>query len=147
MKNNRLKKLTEKQVEESIKLYQQGISLQKIGELFNVTRQSMHDLLKRRIKLRSNKRFGKDNNFYRNTKADDKCLNIYEYALQKGILVKPVKCSLCGDTPISAKDGRSLIHGHHEDYKKPLDVIWVCQKCHYKIHVNKKGGKNGKQVS
>jgi ribosome-binding protein aMBF1 (putative translation factor) len=36
------------------------------------------------------------------------------------------KCELCGSN-------RS-IHAHHEDYHKPLSVMWVCCVCHRKIH-------------
>lgn len=48
-----LRKLTPEQVAESIRLYQEeGLSLGKIAQQMGVSRQSMHDLLKRRIKLR-----------------------------------------------------------------------------------------------
>lgn len=43
-------------------------------------------------------------------------------AIQKGFLVRPKKCSNCN------KKGK--IQGHHEDYNKPLDVIWLCISCH-----------------
>lgn len=48
-----LRKLTPEQVQESIRLYQEEqLSLGKIAKQMGVSRQSMHDLLKRRIKLR-----------------------------------------------------------------------------------------------
>ena len=143
MKYMPLRKLTKDQLVESIELYQKGFSLQKLGELYGVSRQSMHELLKRRIELRSQKRNGKDNNFYRgSSRVVNRSADIYEYALTKGILVKPIKCSRCGCIPSSGKDGRSLIHGHHEDYSKPLDVIWLCQKCHFKLHKEKNGSQS-----
>ena len=45
-------------------------------------------------------------------------------ALRKGILTKK-PCERCG----SAK-----VHGHHPDYSRPLDVVWLCPTCHRKEH-------------
>lgn len=47
-----LRKLSPAQVEEAIVLYQLGMALQPIAKQMGVSRQAMHDLLKRRIELR-----------------------------------------------------------------------------------------------
>lgn len=47
-------------------------------------------------------------------------------AVRDNRIEKPANCSKC--------DGVGRIHGHHEDYTKPLDVVWVCQRCHKEIH-------------
>jgi hypothetical protein len=47
-------------------------------------------------------------------------------AVSAGRISKPVNCQVCG------AGGR--IDGHHDDYTKPLDVIWCCRKCHVQIH-------------
>ena len=26
------------------------------------------------------------------------------------------------------------VHAHHRDYSKPLEVIWLCPKCHHRLH-------------
>jgi len=47
-------------------------------------------------------------------------------AVNKGILTRPTVCSMCDKT--------AFTEGHHSDYSKPLDVVWVCKGCHTKIH-------------
>lgn len=48
-------------------------------------------------------------------------------AIAKGTVVKSASCQSCGTS-----DGR--IHGHHPDYTKPLDVMWLCASCHFRQH-------------
>jgi len=50
-----------------------------------------------------------------------------ERAVKNGHIAKPDKCSACGV-------GDVQIEGHHFDYDKPLDVIWLCRPCHKKAH-------------
>ena len=47
------------------------------------------------------------------------------YAIKTGKLFKE-PCAVCGN-----KD----VHAHHEDYSKPLDVIWLCVKHHMHEHI------------
>lgn len=47
-------------------------------------------------------------------------------AIRDGHVIRPPNCEVCsapGD-----------VHGHHDDYSKPLDVIWCCIECHALIH-------------
>ena len=47
-------------------------------------------------------------------------------AVKKGLLTRPKFCSVCGR--------EVFVEAHHEDYNKPLEVIWVCKSCHENIH-------------
>lgn len=47
-------------------------------------------------------------------------------AVRDGRLKKPTTCTHC----LKA----SRLHGHHEDYSKPLDVVWLCDECHRALH-------------
>lgn len=44
------------------------------------------------------------------------------YAVKIGKIEKPDKCSIC--------ESKTKIEAHHPDYKKPLEIIWVCFQCH-----------------
>ena len=46
-----------------------------------------------------------------------------KYAIQTGRLKRePCKC------------GEESVEAHHEDYSYPLDVAWLCKKCHAALH-------------
>lgn len=49
-------------------------------------------------------------------------------AIKKGKLFRSSFCQLCRKN--------SFTHAHHEDYNKPLDVIWMCPTCHISHHRN-----------
>lgn len=40
-------------------------------------------------------------------------------------VTKPDSCERCGN-----KTERRFLHGHHHDYSRPLDVEWLCSRCH-----------------
>ena len=46
------------------------------------------------------------------------------YAIMKGYIFKK-PCEKCGNVKSVA---------HHEDYDKPLEIIWLCQPCHSQRH-------------
>lgn len=46
-------------------------------------------------------------------------------ALRRGIIFKG-PCEQCGSS--------ANIHGHHDDYSRPLMVRWLCEKHHLDVH-------------
>lgn len=122
--------------DEAVNLYNKGLSIQDCADFFGITRQAMHKILKRRgVNFRPNLRFGDENHFFRNGKktACDRSQNLLEKALEKGIVKRKTHCEICNDTG-EFKDGRTKIQAHHDDYNKPLEVRWLCQKCHHNWH-------------
>lgn len=52
-------------------------------------------------------------------------------AIQSGRIVRPDACEKCGTVPGLTKNGRAKTHAHHpRGYSDPLDVEWICFKCH-----------------
>jgi hypothetical protein len=55
---------------------------------------------------------------------------IYKQALRNNSLIRAETCENCLE--------KGNIEGHHTDYNKPLEVVWLCQSCHDKIHLHSK---------
>jgi len=47
-------------------------------------------------------------------------------AIRSGKLIRPKHCEIC--------KCETKVHAHHEDYNKPLEVIFMCSKCHLYHH-------------
>jgi|SRR5271157_987926 len=63
-----------------------------------------------------------------------KAQQLLSRAVVRREVVRPTICERCGKVDPRAIDGRTLIHGHHPDYSKPLIVQWVCPPCHTDLH-------------
>lgn len=66
------------------------------------------------------RRWKKDNRFTENARS------LVAKAIRRGKIIRPHKCSQCKKECIP--------DGHHTDYSKPLEVIWLCKICHMKGH-------------
>lgn len=71
------------------------------------------------VKERSKLYWRKYNSIPEN-KIKQKARRLIAYALEVG-KIKRHPCQQCGALKTDA---------HHEDYSKPLEVIWLCRRCH-----------------
>lgn len=46
-------------------------------------------------------------------------------ALARGLVNRPNRCECGKEEPLD---------GHHDDYRRPLDVRWLCHDCHRRAH-------------
>lgn len=64
-------------------------------------------------------------------------------AIRRGDLVRPDACSRCGRTGTTA-DGRAFVHAHHHlGYDFPLEIEWLCGRCHCAVDDRATGERNG----
>ncbi len=61
-----------------------------------------------------------------NNKIKRRASNEVNNAIKRGVIVKSLFCSECGNG--------GIIHGHHDNYNFPLEVKWLCPQCHTNWH-------------
>lgn len=47
-------------------------------------------------------------------------------AIRNKSIIRPKYCSICYL--------KKKVEDHHDDYSKPLDVVWMCSACHSQLH-------------
>lgn len=121
--------------DEAVRLYEMGLSVREVADYFQVTHQCMWKALRRRTTLRPQKQEGESNVFYRGgSSSSERAHKIVDNAIRYGKLINPHVCECCGCTDKPHKNGASDIQAHHDDYNYPLQVRWLCQKCHFEWH-------------
>jgi ribosomal protein S27AE len=122
-----------KTYETAIVMYNGGLSIGEVANIFGLSRQAMWDILRRRgVQFRPQKRFGSDNTFHRGGRTNGKkqARQAMQIATDKGIIRRGTVCEQCGDG--------GVVEGHHDDYNKPLSVRWLCKRCHFEWHKSNK---------
>jgi hypothetical protein len=79
-------------------------------------------------RLRENRKQNKDTlkRYRENNREKINAQNVLRDHVKRGNIIKPSNCSICNST--------QWIEAHHADYTKPLEVVWICKKCHVAIH-------------
>ena len=93
----------------------------------NPERQRSYDRIRNRTPERRQQIMLKNRRKRQTTPGFDRAHNMVRQALCTGLLVKPQTCSRCPAT--------ERIQAHHDDYAKPLEVMWLCPICHAARHV------------
>lgn len=91
---------------------------------------------KKSAEYRKNRKFRKKESAYykqwyeqsgrKRNRIHQRAQNMVAYAIKQGILVRPENCQCCNK--------KAKIQAHHQDYSKPLQVLWLCQPCHKLEH-------------
>jgi hypothetical protein len=87
-------------------------------------KQELKNIEKRRLSHRISAKKNRDNN-----PVIHSARNMIYKTIKRGKVVRGI-CVVCGSV--------ENIQAHHEDYSKPLDVIWLCRFHHQEIHNQKR---------
>lgn len=79
---------------------------------------------------------GYDSGFRERYPLKLKCHRVFAQAKKRGAII-PQPCEVCGEPKV---------HGHHPDYAKPLDVMWLCVDHHAEWHKHHKAINGGDPV-
>lgn len=61
-------------------------------------------------------------------------LPIQNAAFRGGTLLRPTVCSICGFSRPEVLEGAGYIYAHLEDYRRPLEILPCCKRCHAALH-------------
>lgn len=119
------------------KMYSSGLSIPIVANRLRIPMGSIWNILKTDgVPIRPWSQRGEGNNLYRGGRnSHGPSTDAVWDRVKAGKIKRPQTCEQCG-LVTKTKDGRSGIVAHHCDYNKPLDVMWLCYKCHSDWHLS-----------
>jgi len=96
------------------------IEYEKARRIYDPT--AMSEIEKRKARPNATNRC---RNWRANNPEKYRAQNKLNNALRDNKITKPLVCDICGSG--------GIIHAHHTDYSRPLEVVWLCAKCHAQI--------------
>lgn len=87
----------------------------------------------RRVRTAAQKQTRKKKKIWRQSRPIESARWAVNNAIRIGKMIKPHGCKRCGKSTRSR-----LLHAHHPDYSKQLDVVWMCAQCHAVTHMLEK---------
>lgn len=117
--------------------YVSGLSIEAVANQYGISRQAMWKALSRRgVAMRQRAPTGPENRFFSHGTGYGPDKQAAKTEVMKAVRAGRLSrqpCEICSRDP-KATDGRSLVQAHHDDYTQPLQVRWLCQKCHHREH-------------
>jgi len=118
-------------IENFKRMYQSGLSVQQIANEFGLKHGRVRKALTGRVKFRTP---GESRiSDLGESRCDYRAVAMVNREIARGKLRRADACETCGKSG-KMRDGRSIITAHHDDYNKPLNVKWLCGKCHMDWH-------------
>lgn len=93
----------------------------------NIEKMRLYDNLRSKTPARKARLYRNCRKFRKEFPEKYRAHNMVSNAVRDGRLEKPDACEKCD------RKGH-VLHGHHDDYEKQLDVKWLCPACHSARH-------------
>lgn len=86
-----------------------------------------YDVIRNKRHARKKKRYEANKRRALKNPHKEQARAILQASLRYKKIARPISCYFC--------DKETKLDGHHHDYKKPLDVTWLCRSCHTRLHM------------
>lgn len=106
-------------------LFATGMSQVSISKIYGISRQYVSLILKGSGLTVGTRKTITTIDPNRRKAMTDRAHKLVREAVKAGF-IKPLPCEVCGET--------NKIHAHHDDYRFPLSVRWLCRSHHHAWH-------------
>lgn len=116
-------------INQALEMISKGMSKAEVADFYGCSRQYIYNLC--RVRGLPTGKSHAPNDPSKNPMRV-KAAALVTAAIKRGVLER-LPCEICG---AYGKDnnGVSIVHAHHDDYRKPLHVRWLCRTHHMEWH-------------